>query len=202
MGTDTPETHLPELTDMLINRLVPTVVAAAVFAFGIGATAQAGMPFGSQGDVDYAAVLWKSLEANRLAGKGAIATTPYEGMAPHGAILETIETTIGVKGHIGTAIVKRNYGPENIEKEQVANEGAKHLKAVTVMFRRAQGYDPENNNWFWVKYAPNGIVLKNPKGVPLAGMVGKGMDAGCIACHKAAPGGDSVFNHDRYAKKM
>jgi len=32
----------------------------------------------------------------------------------------------------------------------------------------------------------------------LAGRVAKGAPTGCIACHKAAPGGDYIFNHDRY----
>ncbi|MEW7988069.1 MAG: hypothetical protein AB2799_19955 [Candidatus Thiodiazotropha sp.] len=44
-------------------------------------------------------------------------------------------------------------------------------------------------------------MLKNPKGVSLAGCVGKGMAKGCVACHQGAPGGDMVFNHDRYAEK-
>ena len=79
----------------------------------------------------------------------------------------------------------------------VANDPVKYLKAVTVMFKRP-GYDAETKDWFWVKYAPNGKVLNNPKGVALAGKVGKGGNAGCVACHRAAPGGDLVFNHDRY----
>ena len=49
-------------------------------------------------------------------------------------------------------------------------------------------------------HLPEGSLDQNPKGIPLAGRVAKGMDQGCIACHKAAPGGDYVFNHDRYAR--
>jgi hypothetical protein len=51
-----------------------------------------------------------------------------------------------------------------------------------------------------VFFAADGSVLKNPKGMSLAGRVAKGMPQGCIACHTGAPGGDMVFNHDRYAK--
>lgn len=76
------------------------------------------------------------------------------------------------------------------------------LKAVTVMYRREKGYDPDNQDWFWAKYGPDGTLDTNPKGIPLAGRVAKGMDAGCIACHAGAPGADMVFNHDRFARAM
>ena len=65
------------------------------------------------------------------------------------------------------------------------------------MYKR-NGYDRDNNDWFWVKFLPDGSLDSNPEGVKLAGRVAKGMSAGCIACHKAAPGGDLVFNNDRY----
>ena len=58
------------------------------------------------------------------------------------------------------------------------------------------GYDPDNKDWFWAKYLPDGSLDKNPAGMQLAGMVAKGKPAGCIACHTAAPGGDMVFTSD------
>jgi hypothetical protein len=64
------------------------------------------------------------------------------------------------------------------------------------MFKR-KGYDGDNKDWFWVKFKPDGSLHKNPKGMQLAGKVAKGMPKGCIACHKAAPGGDYVYNFDR-----
>ena len=100
-------------------------------------------------------------------------------------------------GHSGEVIIKNNYGGEGVSKEAVANDPDKWLKAVTVMYRREAGYDPEDNNWFWVKFAPDGSILTNPKGAQLAGRVAKGMDKGCIACHKTAPGEDMVFKNDR-----
>ena len=68
------------------------------------------------------------------------------------------------------------------------------LKAVTVMFKRENGYDADNQNWFWAKYKPNGSLHSNPKKMLLAGRVAKGKPAGCISCHRAAPGGDYLFN--------
>ncbi len=47
-----------------------------------------------------------------------------------------------------------------------------------------------------MKYLPDGALDKNPKGMSLAGRVGKGADAGCIACHLGAGGEDYVFTTD------
>jgi hypothetical protein len=63
----------------------------------------------------------------------------------------------------------------------VANHPNQYLGAITVMYQRKEGYDPENNNWFWAKYKPDGSLDKNPKGMALAGRVAKGMPQGCIA---------------------
>ena len=88
-----------------------------------------------------------------------------------------------------------------VSKANVADHPKKYLKAITVMFRRPSGYDSENKDWFWVKYGPDGQIPKNPAGKSLAGRVAKGVKGkGCIACHRTAPGGDYVFNHDRYAR--
>ncbi len=154
-------------------------------------------PFGTSQDASYAASLWKEMTKQKLVGKNSISSTPYTGMHPHGAILDTMQSTLSLNGNHGDVIVKKNFGGENISKEAVANDPDKWLKAVTVMYRREKGYDAENKDWFWVKYAPDGSVMKNPKGMQLAGRVAKGMDQGCIACHTSAPGGDMVFNNDR-----
>ncbi|EGV52794.1 hypothetical protein QQ73_01420 [Candidatus Endoriftia persephone str. Guaymas] len=179
---------------MMNKKTVALALSSLLFASALSAA-----PFGGKDDVDYAGKLWHNLSASGLVGEGAIMSTPYTGMHPHGAILDTIDATARVGSDEGVVIIKRNYGGTGVSKQAVANEPNKFLKAVTVMFKRT-GYDPDNKDWFWVKYAPNGSVLKNPKGMSLAGRVAKGMPKGCIACHTGAPGGDMVFNHDRYAK--
>ena len=63
------------------------------------------------------------------------------------------------------------------------------------MFQREDGYDSDNQNWFWAKFTPDGGLDKNPKGMMLAGRVAKGKPKGCIACHTAAPGGDYIFTN-------
>ena len=159
------------------------------------ATAQAAAPFGGDADVKYAKQLWTSMVNESYAGDGAIKSRPYTGQHPHGAILDTIEGPINIKGRLHNIIVKRNYGGPGVSKDAVANDPAKFLKAVTVMLKRP-GYDPENQDWFWAKFLPDGSLDKNPAGMMLAGKVAKGKPAGCIACHTAAPGGDMIFIHD------
>ena len=155
-------------------------------------------PFGDQASIAYAAKLWQALSEARLVGDDAFMSTPYEGTHPHGAVLDTIDGTLSVDGHTGEVIVKRNYGGEGVSKEKVANDPRRWLGAVTVMFRREAGYDPDNKNWFWAKYLPDGGLDTNEAGMRLAGRVAKGKPQGCIACHTGAPGGDMVFNNDRF----
>lgn len=176
---------------------IKTAVAAASILALTSVTAVAQMaPFGDDKSIDYAAQLWDAMEEAKLVGDGMIRSFPYEGLEPHGMMLETFyaETTIG--GHTGALIVKRNFGPEGVEETQVLADPGKHLGAHTVMFKREAGYDADNNDWFWAKYLPDGSLDKNPKGMQLAGRVAKGADVGCIACHSKADGDDYVFTSD------
>ncbi len=93
-------------------------------------------------------------------------TQLYPGKPPHGAFLTTyvsddaFSSLEAKEGSLpdGSIIVKENYMPD------------KTLAALTVMYKEA-GYDPQNNDWFWAKYAPNGTVQA------------EGKIAGCITCH-------------------
>lgn len=135
---------------------------------------------------------------HELAGDDAIMTRPYAGTPPHGMILELLEKKVTLNSVKADLVVKRNYGGENLTLEDVINKPDSYLQAITVMFQREKGYDSDNKDWFYAKYAPDGSLMNNPKGMPLAGRVAKGMPTGCIACHAAAGGGDFIFNHDRY----
>ena len=189
---------------MVRRHFACAMIGAAVLATAAGCAGQvsrdsmreASPPFGGPANIAYAETLWAALTEAQLVGKDAYRSMPYEGTEPHGVILATIEGTIEVDGHSGTVIVKNNFGGEGVTKEKVANDPDKWLGAVTVMFQREAGYDPDNQNWFWAKYLANGTLDKNPKGIELAGRVAKGADVGCIACHSSAPGGDYLFIHD------
>jgi hypothetical protein len=176
-----------------------TALATALTALAMNISpAIAAPPMGNAQDIADAEAVWTALTARGLVGANRIMSTPYKGQPPHGAVLDTIDSRITVNGHTGAVIIKRNYGGPGVSKEAVANDPDKYLGAVTVMFKRENGYDPDDRDWFWAKYKPDGSLHTNPKGIKLAGRVAKGMPKGCIACHQGAPGGDFVFNNDRF----
>jgi len=176
-----------------------TLVACLSGAVALG---QGMPPFGSEDDAAYAASVWSAMAALSLAGDNQIYVAPYEGTDPHGMMLETFFTSAEIDGYRGDLIVKRNYGPVGVTAEQVMSNPEEYLGSVTVMFRREAGYDPDNQNWFWAKFLPDGTLDKNPAGRQLAGMIAKGMDQGCIACHVLAGGNDYVFTADNMAQTM
>ncbi len=188
---------MKKLTTLLLISLTVLVSACSnnMSSDSVAKKSMMAMPFGTSMDTDYAQQLWQALNNAKLAGNGAIETVPYKGQPPHGAVLETFSSKLSVAGHSGVVYVKRNYRGKDITRSRVANNRGKYLKAVTVMFKREKGYDPENKDWFWAKYKPDGSLHSNPKGMLLAGRVAKGMNMGCISCHRAAPGGDYLFNN-------
>ena len=157
-------------------------------ALSLSVNAAPAQDFGGQDDQDYAAQLWQFMQDRNLAGDGALQAFPYAGTDPHGMLLETFYTDATVDGHTGTLIIKRNYGPEGVTVDQVLDNPAEHLGAVTIMYRRAEDYAPETGNWFWAKYLPDGSLDKAPDGTPLAGLA-----QGCISCHASAEGEDYLF---------
>lgn len=103
----------------------------------------------------------------------------YKGREPHGALLQTFvnpKAQRGVYGRTGRVpdegiIVKENYMP------------GRRLAAITVMYK-VRGYNPSDGDWFWVKYAPDGKVLK------------AGRPKGCIGCHGAKKDNDYLMTSD------
>ena len=160
-------------------------------ALGLAATAALGQSFGGEEDQDYASQLWQTMTEQNLAGDDVVQAFPYPGTDPHGMMLETFYTDATLDGHSGTLVVKRNYGPEGVTVDEVLGNRGEHLTAVTVMFRRDDGYAPETGNWFWAKYLPDGSLDQAPNGAAMAGEV-----QGCIACHTGAGGGDFIFTTD------
>lgn len=100
----------------------------------------------------------------------------YEGVEPHGALLNTYissEARQGLEGNDSTLpdhaiIVKENYMPDST------------LAATTVMYK-VPGYDAENNDWWWLKRNADGNVEAS------------GQAQGCISCHGAAEDNDYVL---------
>ena len=79
-------------------------------------------------------------------------------------------------------VIKENYGSDK-----------RTLKAITVMYR-SEGHDPQHNDWYWVKYNPDGSPAQAPPemgSMRLAGRV-----TGCIHCHQDAAVNDFAFIND------
>lgn len=172
---------------------------AAVLA--VAGPAAAGPAFGLADDVTYAATLWRAMVTARLVGPDEKKQEPFFGGAkPHGEILEIAYQNLEVDGHTGFIVVKKNYDGAGVSEEAVARDRASFLTSITVMFEREAGYDPDNQNWFWVKYKPGGSLdTKEVEGaaVALAGRIAKGKpgeeNRGCIYCHSSAGGRDYIF---------
>lgn len=183
------------------SRIVPAVALVAGIALAATIVVAVGSleamshekPFGGAGDVAFAEKVWTGMDGYM---EWPMSSGVYPGTSPHGAFLRVYYNIVNVDGEPYHVIVKDNYGGEGVTETKVEKDPEKWLAAVTTMVQRETGYDPENNDWFWVKYGPDGTIMENPKGMALAGRVAKGTDSGCIACHANAGGGDYVFTND------
>lgn len=101
----------------------------------------------------------------------------YPGGDPHGMLLTTFLNPVAERGleqmragdaqvlPNGALVVKENFHPDST------------LASVTVMYKQT-GYDPQHNDWFWMKRLQDGTV-------EASGRVG-----GCADCHGEAEGWD------------
>ena len=177
------------------------VLCLAIASLAVKGPAAAGPAFGLADDVDYAGALWRAMVTARLVGPDETKLEPFFGGAkPHGEILELAHQNLEVNGHTGFIVVKKNYSGAGVSEEAVARDRARYLTDITVMFQREANYDPDNQNWFWVKYKPGGSLHAREVGgeiVPLAGRIAKGKpgeeNGGCIYCHASAGGRDYIF---------
>jgi len=151
-------------------------------------------PFGGKEDVAFAEKLWKAIDGYE---GWMISSDYFPGQSPHGEFLRNFYNIVNIDGESYHVIIKDNYGGEGATMETVSKSPDDYLAAVTVMVQMDEGYDPDNDNWFWAKYLKDGSLDKNAKGMKMAGRVAKGADKGCIACHLQAKGNDYFFTNDR-----
>jgi hypothetical protein len=178
-----------------------SLVSILIFGMIDKQALSAQMPMGSTSDVSYAKKLWQVMVNTRLVGPDAKPLKPFFGGAkPHGIILEIVSQQLRVEAHTGFIVVKKNYDGEGVTEASVANNRAKYLSSITIMYQREVGYDLDNQNWFWVKYKPDGsLFTANFKDMPvgMAGRILKGetreQNGGCIYCHSSAGGSDYIF---------
>lgn len=96
--------------------------------------------------------------------------------APHGATVsiwvneiafDALNSRTG-KMPAGAFVIKENYMPDRT------------LAALTVMYK-SPGFDPANNDWYWLQQLPNGTAAA------------EGKIQGCITCHSAVAGNDYLY---------
>lgn len=100
----------------------------------------------------------------------------FEGGEPHGARFTTylnepaLEALNNHEGEMpdGAIIVKQNFTPDIV------------FDLNTIMYK-VEGFDPENNDWFWAKIGARGDVQA------------EGRIAGCQTCHGGVKDNDFIF---------
>jgi hypothetical protein len=178
--------------------IIAILVAASVFAqesekMEMAEMEMMEMPFGGDADVAFAGALWTAMDGYN----GWIMQSEImPGKSPHGMYVRMYYSIVTIDGMAYHVVVKDNYGGEDVTLEMVKENPGAYLMAVTPMLQREQGYDADNNDWFWVKYGTDGSVAMNDMKMALAGRVAKGMPMGCIACHANAADGDYLFAND------
>jgi len=191
------KTCQPQADNMMTSKhLIGSICAACLLVVVLpsaGAHAQTAKTkpaYGKKADRLLAKVLWKSLLTNRMVGRNRLNVHALEGKRPHGAVQQIYAADIEVNGRMGRAIVKANHRKKGATLQSVYDTPNKFLSGYTVMFENEAGYDPENNNWFWVHYNTEGKVNRAANGLAVAGRVGKFSNYGCISCHKKIGGKD------------
>ena len=175
-----------------LTAIVPMALAPFVLGLAV-APAIAAAPFGGDEDVAFAADVWKAMQDYET---WRMKSGVYPGTSPHGAFLRLYYNLVDVDGKPYHVIVKDNFGGEGAKLEKVAAMPGDYLAAVTVMVQMPEGYDPENGDWFYAKYDPDGEVSVNDQSMAMAGRVGDGTTASCLGCHLKAGDGDYIFTND------
>ncbi len=149
--------------------------------------------WGSEQDAAAALQWWSSNDGANLGWQTAEAWERYPGttelrvgMEPHGARQNLWHTTDPAEGQVGYTVLKENYPPEGDGDE---------LVAVTIGIKREAGYDPDNQDWFWTRFNPDGTLFMIGE-LPAAGAVEPEPGAGCRGCHRAAADGDYTYVND------
>ena len=151
------------------------------------------MPFGGEVDVAFADALWAQMDGY---GEWVLQSEVMPGKTPHGMFIKMYYNIVTIDDVAYHVVIKDNYGGMDVTLDMVKKSPGDYLMAITTMVQREAGYDADNNDWYWVKHAPDGTVAKNDMDMALAGRVAKGMPMGCISCHVNAGGGDYLFLND------
>lgn len=132
-----------------------------------------------------ASAVWEHLQSSDYAnwalwpGKGE----QYQGAEPHGALLTTHVNELALDAltngaermPLGAIIVKENFMADGTHA------------ATTVMYKAA-GFDPEHNDWWWLKRDADGTIAAEGGAEGMAQM--------CIGCHGGRADNDYIFTSE------
>lgn len=133
---------------------------------------------------------WKHLTKPESSYKKWGSLTEKKGLRasqdPHGEFVQTFANKIAIEGHTslpnGAVLVAENYDKD------------KKLRDISVMYR-SKGADPQHNDWYWLKYLPDGSIARTSEKEGKKPMAGK-VATSCIECHSKAAGKDFVYSND------
>lgn len=146
--------------------------------------------YGKKADVALARALWQALEKARMVGPRRLQVHAFEGKEPHAIVQQVWAGDVSVKGRVARAVVKANHKKKGASVAAAYDQPDRFLSDYTVMFKAAKGYDPGNQDWFWVKYSPDGRIDRDGIGVAIAGRVDSPSGFGCAGCHRKLGGRD------------
>jgi hypothetical protein len=175
-----------------MGAVLSLAVAAAALAQGSGSSRATPTPPRQQTPQEFAANLWRYINREKSPYRqwAAMESTVPDSMAdPHGAGGKTYVNDVADKDH-----QKLGYGAILV-REEFGDDAEKPI-AVSVMYR-AKGTDPKNNDWYWLKFLPDGSVAKSAP--EAGGRLVLGRVASCIECHQKSGGKDLVFFNDAMA---
>lgn len=152
--------------------------------------------YGAAGDVARAEMLWPLLEARGLVGADPVQTQLVLAREPVGQLIETLGARLSIEGEERLAFVKRVYA-SGVSPAEIDADRLGLLVHTVAMIRAERGYNAQADDWFFVRYGPEGAILTDQNGVPEAGRLHGQSDIGCMACHRTAPGDDFLFTTDR-----
>jgi len=142
-----------------------------------GLFAAACASLGTPEDQASATTMWDEIQGHASWAQFPGHAGMQKGKSPHGKFVST---------YINAVTASNTASPPSrsvIVKENFRQEDRATLDSLTVM-KKVEGYDPENGDWFWARYTPEGELTHS------------GKVAMCFDCHFDAAGDDFVFLND------
>jgi hypothetical protein len=177
------------LVAVILVLLLPVGIVTVALAQGSGSSRATPTPPKQPTVDEFATSLWQFMTREKAPYQKWPSTpaAPIEGVeSPHGTAGKTYFNEAAATGW--------KQPPQGaILVHEELDEDGKKIKAVSVMYR-VKGTAPKTNDWYWLRYQPNGKLAMQDK-KPVAGQV-----TSCIECHRKAAGNDFIFSNEAAPK--